>query len=379
MWQAEALVDLDAVASNVARLRDKTRAEVMAVVKADGYGHGAVPSARAALAGGATWLGVATLEEAAQLRDAGITAPLLAWLLVPGTPVLDAVRRDVDISAATIDQIADLADAGRQLGRPARVHLKIDTGLGRGGAAAPRWPELVTAAAKAQADGALDVVGTWSHLACADQPTHPSIDRQLAAFRDALAHVERAGLRPRLRHLANSAGLLARPDTHFDLVRAGISCYGLSPILGLPTARDLRPAMTLRARVLIAKRVPAGHGVSYGHTYITDRPTTLAVVPLGYADGIPRAAGGIGPVLLGGRRHTIAGRVCMDQFVLDVGDDPVVDGDVAVLFGPGTHGEPTADDWAAALSTISYEIVSRVGPRVRRRHVGAPALDGPVR
>lgn len=375
MWQAEAVVDLGAVAGNVAHLRGLTRAEVMAVVKADGYGHGAVPVARAALRGGATWLGVATLDEAYELRGAGIDAPMLAWLVTPGTPLAGAVRRDIDLSAATVGQLDEVADAGRREGRAARVHLKIDTGLGRGGATPQHWPDLVTAAAKAQADGAVEVVGTWSHLACADEPGHPSVDRQLAAFSDALAVAERAGLRPAYRHLANSAGLLSRPDTHFDLVRAGISTYGLSPIAGWPAAAALVPAMTLRARILVTKRVPAGQGVSYGLTYTTPRETTLAVVPLGYADGIPRAASNAGPVLVGGARHTIAGRVCMDQFVVDAGDDPVADGDVAVLFGPGTDGEPTADDWAAVLSTISYEVVSRIGPRARRVYVGAPDTD----
>ncbi|BCJ37820.1 alanine racemase [Actinocatenispora thailandica] len=371
MEQAEAVIDLDAIASNVAQLGGLTSAEVMAVVKADGYGHGAVPAARAALRGGASWLGVATLPEAYQLRDAGITAPLLAWLIAPGTPVDAAVRRDVDLSCATLGGLADAAAAGRSAGRPARVHLKIDTGLSRGGATADRWLDLVTAAAKAQADGAVQVVGVWSHLACADEPGHPSVDRQLAAYHDALAVAERAGLRPTHRHLANSAGLLTRPDTHFDLVRPGIACYGLSPVRGWPAAAPLRPAMTVRARVLIGKRVPAGAGVSYGHTYRTERPSTLAVVPLGYADGVFRAASNAGQVWLGGARRTIAGRVCMDQFVVDLGDDPVADGDVAVLFGPGDDGEPTADDWADVVGTISYEVVCRLGvSRAVRRYVG---------
>ncbi|GIL26808.1 alanine racemase [Actinocatenispora comari] len=374
MQQAEAVIDLDAITSNVSHLAGLTSAEVMAVVKADGYGHGAVPAARAALRGGASWLGVATLTEAYQLRDAGITAPVLAWLIAPGTPVDAAVRRDVDLSCATLGGVAAAAAAGRAAGRPARVHLKIDTGLSRGGSTADGWPELVTAAAKAQADGEVQVVGVWSHLACADEPGHPSVDRQLAAYHDALGVAERAGLRPTHRHLANSAGLLTRPDTHFDLVRPGIACYGLSPVRGWPSAAALRPAMTVRARVLISKRVPAGAGVSYGHTYRTERPSNLAVVPLGYADGVFRAASNAGQVWLAGARRGIAGRVCMDQFVVDVGDDPVADGDVAVLFGPGDGGEPTADDWADVVGTISYEVVCRLGiSRAVRRYVGGAA------
>jgi alanine racemase len=377
MGRVEAVVDLDAVAHNAGELRGVARGEVMAVVKAEGYGHGAVPVARAALRGGATWLGVATLAEARQLRDAGIGAPLVAWLVGRGERLDGAIERDVQVSAATTEVLAEVVEAARRVGKTARVHLKIDTGLGRGGSAAELWPELVEAAAKAQADGSVEVTGVWSHLACADEVGHPSIDRQLAAYRDALAVAERAGVRPEVRHLANSAAALSRPDTHFDLVRAGIATYGLSPIRDWPAARRLVPAMTLRAEVLIAKRVAAGHGVSYGHTYTTSAPTTLAVVPLGYADGVPRAASNVAPVQVGGVRHRIAGRVCMDQFVVDVGDQPVCEGEPAVLFGPGTGGEPTADDWADALDTINYEVVTRIGARVPRRYTGTGAGGRP--
>ncbi|HEY2947574.1 MAG TPA: alanine racemase [Micromonosporaceae bacterium] len=366
MWQAEVRVDLDAIRENVARLRAGTSAEVMAVVKADGYGHGMVPAARAALDAGATWLGAGTLDEALELRRAGVAAPMLAWLLAPGLPLHLGVSADVDLSVASVRQLDELVTAAGVAGRAARVHLKIDTGLSRGGATVADWPALVEAAAKAEADGAIEVVALWSHFACADEPGHPSIDRQLAAYGEALELAARFGITPRYRHMANSAALLTRPDAHFDLVRPGIAVYGLSPIAG--QTFGLRPAMTARARVIAAKRVPPDEGVSYGHTYTTRRETTLAVVPLGYGDGVPRAASNVGPIALGGRVRTIAGRVCMDQVVLDCGDDPVAAGDVATLFGPGTHGEPTADDWAAATGTINYEIVTRFGsarvPRV---------------
>jgi alanine racemase len=366
MWQAEVRVDLNAIRDNVALLRANTTAEVMAVVKGDGYGHGLLPSARAALAGGATWLGVCTLGEALDLRRAGITAPVLAWLLAPGLPLHDGVAADVDLSAASVGLLAEIVAAAGRAGRVARVHLKIDTGLARGGATAADWPALLEAAAKAQADGAVEVVGAWSHFVYADAPGHPTIDRQLAAFADGLAVAERHGITPRLRHIANSAATLTRPDAHFDLVRPGIATYGLSPVPG--ETFGLRPAMTVRARVMLVKRVGAGQGVSYGHTYTTTRPGTLAVLPLGYGDGIPRAVSNRAPIRLGGAVRTIAGRVCMDQVVLDCGDDRVRAGDVAVLFGPGDHGEPTADDWAAAADTINYEIVTRFGsvrvPRV---------------
>lgn len=372
MWQAEIRVDLDAIRTNVALLRASTTAEVMVVVKGDGYGHGLVPSARAALAGGATWLGGCTLDESLALRRAGITAPVLAWLLAPGLPLHHAVEADVDLSAASLSLLAEIVAAARRSGRPARIHLKIDTGLSRGGATVAEWAELCEAAAKAAADGDVDIVGVWSHFVYADVPDHATTDLQLAAFIDGLAVAERFGIRPAVRHIANSAATLTRPDTHFNLVRPGIAAYGLSPVPG----RDfgLRPAMTVRARVLLTKRVPAGQGVSYGHTYVTSAETTLALIPLGYADGVPRAASNLAPVRLAGTNRLIAGRVCMDQIVLDCGDDPVVAGDVAVLFGPGDDGAPTADDWASAIDTINYEIVTRMGSsRVPRIYDGQGA------
>lgn len=372
MWQAEVRVDLDAIRENVTRLRAGTSAELMAVVKGDGYGHGMLPVARAALDAGATYLGVCTLDEALTLRRAGLTVPVLAWLLAPGLPLHEGVAADVDLSAASLDQLREMVEAGRRAGRPARVHLKLDTGLSRGGATAADWPALAEAAAKAQADGEIEVVGLWSHFAYADAPGHPTIDKQLVAFRDGVAAAERLGINPRYRHIANSAAILTRPDAHFDMVRAGIAMYGLSPVPG--ERHGLRPAMTARARVMLTKRVPAGEGVSYGHTYITQRETTLAVVPLGYADGVPRHASNGGPIQLGGKIRRIAGRVCMDQVVLDCGDDPVAAGDVATLFGTGEHGEPTADDWAEVVGTINYEIVTRFGStRVPRIYDGAGA------
>ncbi|HEX6968992.1 MAG TPA: alanine racemase [Micromonosporaceae bacterium] len=369
MWQAEARIDLDAIRENVARLRSGTTGELMAVVKADGYGHGMVPAARAALDGGAGWLGVCTLDEALALRQAGITVPVLAWLLAPGLPLHEGVAADIDLGVGAAEQLREVAAAAELAGRPARVHLKMDTGLSRGGATPDDWPALLEAAAKAQADGTVETIGVFSHFAYADAPGHPTIDRQIAVFHEGLALAERIGIRPRYRHLANSAATLTRPDAHFDMVRPGLAIYGLSPVSG--ERFGLRPAMTARARVILTKRVPAGSGVSYGHTYTTDRETTLAVVPLGYGDGIPRHASNRAPVQLAGRIRTIAGRVCMDQFVLDCGDDRVSAGDVATLFGSGAHGEPTADDWAEAADTINYEIVTRFGgARVNRVYDG---------
>lgn len=375
MLQAEARVDLDAIRENTAYLAGGTAAEVMAVVKADGYGHGMVPAARAALAGGATWIGACTVDEALALRASGITAPVFAWLIAPGQPLSTAVAADVDLSAASSAMLDELIAAAHEVNRPARVHLKVDTGLGRGGAAMADWPDLLASAAKAVADGTIEIIGVWSHFACADIPDHPSIAAQLAQFDDALSAADHAGVQPQIRHIANSAATLTVPQSHFDVVRPGISLYGYSPIPGQRSAA-LKPAMTLRASVMLTKRVPAGQGVSYGYQYFTEHETTLAVVPLGYADGVPRSATNSGPLWLAGSRRRIAGRVCMDQFIVDVGDDPVSAGDDAVLFGPGDNGEPTADDWADVLDTISYEIVSRVGVRVPRTYVGGTEIGG---
>jgi alanine racemase len=375
MWQAEVRIDLDAIRDNVALMRAGTSAEVMAVVKGDGYGHGMLPSARAALAGGATWLGVATLGEGLALRRAGLDVPMLAWLHSPGLALHEGVEAGIDLSASSLQLVEELVTAARRAERTARVHLKLDTGLARAGATPAEWPAVLEAAAKAQADGDIEVVGVWSHFVYADVLGHETTDRQLAAFADGLAVAERFGITPRYRHIANSAATLTRPDAHYDLVRPGIAVYGLSPIEG--ETFGLRPAMTARARVAQTKRVPAGQGVSYGHTYFTERETTLALVPLGYADGVPRAASNAGPVQLAGKRRTVAGRVCMDQIVLDVGDDQVSAGDVATLFGPGGDGGPTADDWAEVVGTINYEIVTRFGsarvPRVYDGTAGVPA------
>jgi alanine racemase len=375
---AEAEVDLGAISANVASLtRHAPSAEVMAVVKADAYGHGLEPSARAARAGGATWLGVAQIAEALRLRAAGDSGRVLSWLHVPGDAFAAAVRAGIDLSANAPWALDEIAAAARATGRTARVHLKIDTGLSRGGASADDWVALVDHALARQADGLLEVVGIWSHLAWADDPKHPTTDRQAEAFEAALEAAHERGARPQVRHLANSAAALTRPDLHYDLVRPGLAVYGLSPVpeLGGPPDFGLRPAMTLRARLALVKQVPAGSGVSYGHVYTTTRRTTLGLVPVGYGDGLPRAGSNCGPLWVAGRRHTIAGRVSMDQVVVDLGDRPDVGdlraGDPVVLFGDGRDGQPTAQDWAEAVDTISYEIVTRIGSRVPRTYVGA--------
>jgi alanine racemase len=369
--RAEVVVDLDAIAANTAVLRERVGRPLMAVVKADGYGHGLLPATRAVLAGGADCLGVAVLEEALALRAGGITAPVLAWLHAPGTDYAAALAADVEISVSARWALDEVLTAARVTGRTARVHLFADTGLSREGATPSDWPGLVAAAARAHTDGEIAVVGLWSHMAYADAPTHPTIGAQVAVFEEAVAIARAAGLTDARRHLANSAATIALPDTWYDLVRPGVALYGLDPLGGDAADHGLRPAMTVRATVALTKRVPAGVGVSYGHTYFPQTETTLALVPVGYADGVPRAAGNRAPVLAGGAQRTIAGRVCMDQFVLDVGDAPVRPGDEVVLWGPGDHGEPTAQAWADAIDTIHYELVTRVGGRFTRRYVGS--------
>jgi len=342
-------------------------APVMAVVKANGYGHGAVPAAQAAVRGGADWLGVVHVAEALEVRRAGIDVPLLCLMAIGTDDHAAAIAANVDLAAGSTDMVRRLAAAAEVAGRSARLHLKADTGLSRGGATPADWPQVLAAARAAEADGSIVVAGVWSHFASADEPGNPSIDAQLSVFKEALAVAEYAGVTPQVRHIANTAAALDVPQARYDLVRIGGGCYGLATLPGGPPPW-LRPAMTLRARLALVKRVPAGTGVSYGHRYITSRETTLGLVPLGYADGIPRAATGKPLVFARGRRWPIAGTVCMDQLVIDFGDEPVTEGEEVVLFGPGDEGEATAQEWGEELGTISYEIVTGIGGRVPRSH-----------
>ncbi|MFK0193594.1 alanine racemase [Kitasatospora sp. NPDC090308] len=374
--RAEATIDLAALRDNLAALRARTAGpELMAVVKADAYGHGALRCAREAVAAGAGWLGTATPEEALALRAAGIgpeQARILCWLWTPGGPWARALRESVDVSVSGQWALDELLAAVRETGVPARVHLKADTGLGRNGCQPRDWPDLVENAVRAQAEGLLRVVGVWSHFAAADEPGHPSIQAQLDLFAQVLAFAERAGVDPEVRHIANSPATLLLPQSHYDLVRPGLAMYGLSPVpeVGGPADFGLRPVMSLSARLALVKHVPGGHGVSYGHHYTTPGPTTLGLVPLGYGDGVPRHASNTGPVQIVATRYRVAGRVAMDQFVVDLGGDTPETGAEVLLFGAGDRGEPTAEDWAVACDTIAYEIITRIGGRVARRYVG---------
>jgi len=357
----QAIVDLGAIARNVTVLRSAVApATTMAVVKANAYGHGAVPVARAALEGGADWLGVVDLDEALELRAAGVTAPVFAWLHDPAADFDAALEHGIDVGVSYLDQLERAAAAS---GRPV-VHLKVDTGLGRNGIAPGDWAAVFAAAAAHERAGRVVIRGLWTHLAGADD------DAQLASFDEARAAAAAAGLDPEFFHAGATGAALRNPGARLDLVRLGIGVYGVSPFPDRDAAAlGLTPAMTLAATVVSAKRVAAGTGVSYGHDYVTPRETTLALVPLGYADGVPRHASSRGPVSINGITYSIAGRVAMDQFVVDVGDDGVRVGDRAVLFGDPATGVPSVDDWAAAADTINYEIVTRIGNRVKRVYV----------
>lgn len=358
----ESRVDLAAITANVATLRSRIgTAHTMAVVKARGYGHGAVQSARAALAGGADWLGVADTAEALQLRSAGITAPILAWLHGPDVDFAAAIDGAIDIGVSSLDQLDRVAAASAPRSVPV-VQIKVDTGLGRNGVPLEDCDALFDRAADLERRGRARVRGVFSHLANAG----PGEDAaQVAAFEGVIDRALAAGLSPDLRHLAASAGALRMPSARFDLVRLGIAIYGLSPFDDESTAElGLIPAMELSAAVVSTKRVPAGSGVSYGLTYRTERESTLTLIPLGYADGVPRQASNAGPVVIGGTRYRVAGRVAMDQIVVDVGDSDVRAGDRAVLFGDPRRGVPSADEWATAAGTINYDIVTGIGGRV---------------
>ena len=367
-----AVVDLDAIAHNVRLLREHAgKAEVMAVVKADGYGHGATPVARAALAAGAAELGVATIAEALALRRDGVTAPVLAWLHLPGTDFAPAIMADVQIGVSSVRQLDDVLDAVRRTGVTATVTVKADTGLNRNGVGPGDFPAVLDALAWAVAEDAIRVRGIMSHLSHGDEPSHPNNDLQAGMLRAMLTDARRHGVPVEVAHLSNSPAVLTRPDLAFDMVRPGIAVYGLNPLAG--RTADLRPAMTLCAPVTLVRSLRGGDGVSYGHAWIADRDTTVALVPVGYADGVFRALSGRLDVLINGRLRRNVGRICMDQLVVDLGPGPVDvgEGDEAILFGPGGAGESTARDWADLLGTIHYEVVTSPRGRVVRVHRGA--------
>ena len=357
--RAEARIDLDRIATNINLLKGAENFPLMAVVKADAYGHGLVEVGLAAEKSGADWLGVALLEEAITLRTHGVRAPILAWLVPPGSDFRKAVSHDIDIAVSSIKAFTEVATLP---GKP-RIHIEVDTGMSRGGFL-DEWKEFL------RSDfSTVEIVGIFSHFARADEPTEKQNVEQINCFNQMVSDLASVGVMPEIQHLANSAATLKNSAAHFDLVRTGIAMYGLSPdvkTLGDSPSLNLMPAMQLRARLHLVKSVPANTPVGYGATAHTSMDTKLGVVAMGYADGIPRIAQGAG-VFIHGLRAPIIGRVSMDQFVVDLGADSTAQsGDWVIVFGDGSKGEYTADDWGAASKSINYEIVTRIGPRVPR-------------
>ena len=413
-YPAQAIVNLKTMRDNMAHLVSvvggpNSGTAVMGVVKADAYGHGLLPAALAALAGGATWLGTAQSHEALLLRKLGIgpdRCRILTWVY-NGTeaPFDELIAADIDVSVGSLPGIDAVAAAARKLGKPARVHVKVDSGFGRNGFTPAGFDAALAKLVPLAKEGVLHIVGQWSHLAVADSPDVPefvaSTDQQIATFKDFTRRMELAGIPPEIRHLANTAATLDRPEIHFELTRPGIGLYGYEPDPAMGTPRDwhLTPAMRLQAQLGTVKDVEAGHGISYGRTYLTPDNTSTAIVPLGYADGIHRSASGFdmegakhvekpgGPVRImtteGPKLYRVCGRVCMDQFIVDLHGSAaelgVHEGDTVELFGPGRgedYVEPTADDWARAADTISYEIFTCLRNRIPRLYEqAADALD----
>ena len=364
----EAVVDLGVITANVRHLRELLDVpHVLVVVKADGYGHGMVPAARAALAGGANWLGVADLDEAGALRKAGIDAPILAWLHAPDETFDEAVASEVTLGIVSLEQLRAVVAAGERAVKVPTVHIKVETGLSRNGVGPDGWGELFVSAAEFEREGRIRVEGIFSHL------SNTSAADDLAQgelFDEAVSEAHAAGLSPDLIHLAASTAALTQPTLRYNMVRLGISVYGIAPTEDTrPTDFGLTPAMTVRARVAAVRTVPKGKGVSYGYLHRTAGESNLALVPLGYYEGVPRTSEA-GPVVINGSRYSVSGRIAMDQFVVDVGGNGVQVGDWAVLFGDPAHGHPSIHDWAAAANTIGYDIATRIGGRLERRYLG---------
>jgi len=375
-------VDLSAISDNIKALKHRTKAPFfMAVVKGNAYGHGLVEVARTAVASGADWLGTAQLTEAIALRKDGITEPILSWLYLASQTsdtILEALENNIDVSLGSVHQLQVLADIAERLGRPAVVHLELDSGLSRGGARKEDWAELVSHARQAEVDGTVLVRGIWTHLAWADVPAHPGNASAVAEFEDAVRGAREAGLKPELRHVSSSANILDRPEFHFDMVRAGLAIYGLAPADHLnPTDFGLRPALSVTAPLVMVKKVPAGTGVSYEHQAITYEPRYLGLIPLGYADGIPKGISGRSVVNIAGRSVPVIGKVCMDQFMVDLGPDAtgIEVGDTAVLFGDPATGAASADDWGAAIGSHGDEIINRIAPRLPRVYASSTQED----
>ena len=369
MSRAVAEVDLQAIKNNLTLIKSKTSAQVLAVVKADGYGHGLIPVSEAAIEAGADWLGTALLEEAIELRKNGIKVPIIAWLTPCGEDFKEALNLDIDLSISSLEVLTEIVTAGEQLKKLPRVHIEIDTGMSRGGIG-DDWKVFALECSSLIKENKLEVVGIWSHFARADEPLEKMSQEQLLVFSNMVNELKSLGIEPKFLHIANSAAALTFKDSHKSIIRWGIGLYGLSPDinnLGDSKSLKLQPAMKLKAKLNLVKTVKAGATVGYGASAIVTHDTKLGVVAIGYADGIPRNANSSAGVWVAGKRAPLIGRVSMDQFVVDLGATSLAKtGDEVIVFGNGNQNEYTVDEWAKACGTINYEIVTRIGPRVPR-------------
>jgi alanine racemase len=369
MSRASAEINLSAITQNFKSIKSRTTADVLAVVKADAYGHGLIPVSKALEEAGANWFGTALLEEAINLRKAGILKPIISWLTPLGEDFKSAIDLDIDLGIPSIDLLDEVIKAASLTGKTARIHLEIDTGMSRGGVLS-EWDQLIKSVLVGVNLKQLKVIGIWSHFARADEPDELMNQEQLSLFEEKVNQAKDAGIDAQFIHIANSAALFTNKSTHKNIIRSGIALFGLSPdikTIGDSSSLGLKPAMKLKAKLNLVKEVKAGSSVGYGGTAVLKSDTKLGVVALGYADGIPRSTNNLAGVFVDKKRAPIIGRVSMDQFVVDLGiTSTAKTGDEVIVFGDGSSGEYTVDEWAKAANTINYEIITRIGPRVPR-------------
>ena len=369
MSRASAEINLSAITQNFKSIKSRTTADVLAVVKADAYGHGLIPVSKALEEAGADWFGTALLEEAINLRKAGILKPIISWLTPLGEDFKSAIDLDIDLGIPSIDLLDEVIKAASLTGKTARIHLEIDTGMSRGGVLS-EWDQLIKSVLVGVNLKQLKVIGIWSHFARADEPDELMNQEQLSLFEEKVNQAKAAGIDAQFIHIANSAALFTNKSSHKNIIRSGIALFGLSPdikTIGDSSSLGLKPAMKLKAKLNLVKEVKAGSSVGYGGTAVLKSDTKLGVVALGYADGIPRSTNNLAGVFVDKKRAPIIGRVSMDQFVVDLGiASTAKTGDEVIVFGDGSSGEYTVDEWAKAANTINYEIITRIGPRVPR-------------
>ena len=369
MSRASAEINLSAITQNFKSIKSRTTADVLAVVKADAYGHGLIPVSKALEEAGADWFGTALLEEAINLRKAGILKPIISWLTPLGEDFKSAIDLDIDLGIPSIDLLDEVIKAASLTGKAARIHLEIDTGMSRGGVLS-EWDQLIKSVLVGVNLKQLKVIGIWSHFARADEPDELMNQEQLSLFEEKVNQAKAAGIDAQFIHIANSAALFTNKIAHKNIIRSGIALFGLSPdikTIGDSSSLGLKPAMKLKAKLNLVKEVKAGSSVGYGGTAVLKSDTKLGVVALGYADGIPRSTNNLAGVFVDKKRAPIIGRVSMDQFVVDLGITSTAKaGDEVIVFGDGSNGEYTVDEWAKAANTINYEIITRIGPRVPR-------------